>query len=226
MEQEGIEVLLETVRKELLSCGLITKIKKPKHRQRRERMPKEGILLQMDTSEHDWLMGRDFGINLIAGIDDATNEVVYAQFVTSDNTLNNMAVMKGVVKRKGIPLGFYVDKASHFLTTRHGGTHVRIKEEQEDTQIERAVKELGSNLIFANSPQAKGRVERLFKTFQDRFVSEMNLKKISNIENANSFLHDGFLPNHNRKFAKTPQLPESAYIPLLKGKSLDTTFLS
>ena len=222
--EEGIEVSRETVRKELMSCGLITKVKKPKHRQRRERMPKEGMLLQMDTSEHDWLMGRGPHMELIAAIDDATNEVPYALFVESDNTINNMLVMKEIVKRKGIPLGFYVDGASHFFTTRHGGTHVRIKEEQEETQIERAIKELGSNLIPAGSPQAKGRIERLFGTFQDRLVNEMNLREISNLEDANNFLHREFLQDYNKSFSKAPQMAESAYIPLLWGKSLEGIF--
>ena len=222
--EEGIEVSRETVRKELMSCGLITKVKKPKHRQRRERMPKEGMLLQMDTSEHDWLMGRGPHMELIAAIDDATNEVPYALFVESDNTINNMLVMKEIVKRKGIPLGFYVDGASQFFTTRHGGTHVRIKEEQEETQIERAIKELGSNLIPAGSPQAKGRIERLFGTLQDRMVNEMNLREISNLEDANNFLHGEFLQDYNKIFSKAPQMTESAYIPLPQGERLDGIF--
>ena len=187
-------------------------------------MPKEGMLLQMDTSEHDWLMGRGPHMELIAAIDDATNEVPYALFVESDNTINNMLVMKEIVKRKGIPLGFYVDGASQFFTTRHGGTHVRIKEEQEETQIERAIKELGSNLIPAGSPQAKGRIERLFGTLQDRMVNEMNLREISNLEDANNFLHGEFLQDYNKIFSKAPQMTESAYIPLLQGKSLDGIF--
>jgi len=163
-------------------------------------------------------------MELIAAIDDATNEVLYALFVESDNTINNMLVMKEIVKRKGIPLGFYVDGASQFFTTRHGGTHVRIKEEQEETQIERAIKELGSNLIPAGSPQAKGRIERLFGTFQDRMVNEMNLREISNLEDGNNFLHGEFLQDYNKSFSKAPQMTESAYIPLLQGKSLDGIF--
>ncbi len=223
LRDEGIEVSRETVRKELMCCGLITKARKPKHRQRRERMPKEGMLLQMDTSEHDWLMGRGPNMELIAAIDDATSEVPWALFVESDNTINNMLVMKEIVKRKGIPLGFYVDGASHFFTTRHGGTHVRIKEEQEETQIERAIKELGSNLIPAGSPQAKGRIERLFGTFQDRLINEMNLREISNLEDANNFLHREFLQDYNKRFTKAPQLAENAYIPL-RDKDLDSIF--
>jgi transposase len=223
--EEGIEVSRETARKELMSCGLITKVKKPKHRQRRERMPKEGMLLQMDTSEHDWLMGRGPHMELIAAIDDATNEVPWALFVESDNTINNMLVMKEIVKRKGIPLGFYVDGASHFFTTRHGGTHVRIKEEHEETQIERAIKELGSNLIPAGSPQAKGRIERLFRTFQDRLINEMNLREISNLEDANNFLQRVFLQDYNQTFTRVPQVADSAYIPLPEGyKDLDSIF--
>lgn len=224
LRDEGIEISRETVRKELMCCGLITKTRKPKHRQRRERMPKEGMLLQMDTSEHDWLMGRGPNMELIAAIDDATSEVPWALFVESDNTINNMLVMKEIVKRKGIPLGFYVDGASHFFTTRHGGTHVRIKEEQEETQIERAIKELGSNLIPAGSPQAKGRIERLFGTFQDRLINEMNLREISNLEDANNFLHREFLQDYNKRFTKAPQLAENAYIPLLGDKDLDSIF--
>ncbi len=164
----------------------------------------------MDTSEHDWLMGH---LELIAAIDDATSEVPWALFVESDNTLNNMLVMKEIVERKGIPLGFYVDGASHFFTTRHGGTHVKIKEKHEETQIERAIKELGSNLIPAGSPQSKGRIERLFGTFQDRstrlfeLISEMNLRGISDLEGANGFPHEEFLhPSLEGTTRGSPQL--------------------
>ena len=224
VREEGMEVSRETVRKELRDYGLITRMRRPKHRQRRERMMREGMLLQMDTSEHDWLMGRGSHLELIAAIDDATSEVPWALFVESDNTLNNMLVMKEIVERKGIPLGFYVDGASHFFTTRHGGTHVKIKEKQEETQIERAIKELGSNLIPAGSPQAKGRIERLFGTFQDRLISEMNLRGISDLEGANGFLHEEFLQSYNQRFTRAPQMAGKAYIPLPDGKDLDSIF--
>jgi len=153
------------------------------------------MMLQHDTSEHDWLEGRGLTaselaqagpkLKLIASIDDANNEVPYALFVETDGTLPNMEVMKQVMRLKGIPMKFYVDGASYNKTHRKGGIHYNLKGQYKETQIQRALKELGINLIIAGSPQAKGRIERLFGTFQDRLISEMRLKEISTKEDAN-----------------------------------------
>jgi hypothetical protein len=224
-EIEEIEISRETVRKHLRQHNLIGEMKHaPKHRSRRERMPMVGMMLQHDTSEHDWLEGRGPEIKLIASIDDANSEVPYALFVDADGTLPNMEVMKQGIKIKGIPMKFYVDGASYNKTHRKGGIHYSLKGEYKETQIERALKELGINLIIAGSPQAKGRIERLFGTLQDRLISEMRLKKISTKEDANRFLHKEFLPEYNRRFTVTPAKKGSAYRKLPSGINLDSIF--
>jgi len=223
-EHEGITVSRETVRKELRRYHLIGKKRHaPKHRSRRERMPMVGMLLQHDTSTHDWLQGRGPAIKLIASIDDANNELPYALFVEADGTLPNMAVMKEIIRGKGIPMAFYVDGASHNKTQRGKGIHRRLTGGQyEETQIQRALKELGINLIIAGSPQAKGRVERLFGTFQDRLVSEMRLNSIATLQEANRFLHEEFLPDYNRRFTVRAARRGSAYRKLPRSIHLNS----
>jgi len=224
-EIEEIEISRETVRKHLRQRNLIGEMRHaPKHRSRRERMPMVGMMLQHDTSEHDWLEGRGPENKLIASIDDANNEVPYALFVEADGTLPNMEGMKQVIRLKGIPMKFYVDGASYNKTHRKEGIHYNLKGEYKETQIERALKELGINLIIAGSPQAKGRIERLFGTFQDRLISEMRLKKISTREDANRFLHKEFLPDYNMRFTVSPAKKGSAYRKLPSGINLDSIF--
>ncbi|MDP2755606.1 MAG: ISNCY family transposase [Nitrospirota bacterium] len=224
-EIEGISISRETVRKDLRKHNVIGKMRHaPKHRSRRERMPMVGMMLQHDASEHDWLEGRGPDLKLIASIDDANNEVPYALFIEADGTLPNMEVMKEIVKLKGIPMKFCVDGASYNKTHRNGGIHYNLKGEYPETQIQRALNELGINLIIAGSPQAKGRIERLFGTFQDRLISEMRLKKISTKEDANRFLHGEFLPDHKRRFTVSPAKKGSAYRKLPSGINLDSIF--
>ncbi len=222
-EEHGIEVSRETLRKLLLISGLRTKSKSPpKHRSRRARMPRSGLLVQMDSSEHRWLGGKNMW--LIATIDDATGEVPYALFVDSDSTENNMRVIKKLVERKGIPAALYTDGASHFITQRHYSYRVNLRYDYVPTQIQRALDELGVRLIIAGSPQAKGRIERLFGTFQDRLLKELKLYKISSIQNANHYLHNKFLPRFNKRFSNPPKDPETSWRVLPKGLNLDSVF--
>lgn len=180
-DAHDIEVPRETLRKLLLNAGLRTKVKSPpRHRSRRARMPRAGLLIQMDSSEHQWL--DDSALWLIATIDDATGEVPYALIVDSDSTENNMRVLKRMVEKKGIPVALYTDGASHFVTQRHYSYRVNLKYDYAPTQIQRALKELGVELIIAQSPQAKGRIERLFGTLQDRLLKELRLHEISTIK--------------------------------------------
>ena len=221
-EREEIFISRETVRGILLEKGSYEKKKKyPKHRSFREPMPKEGMMLQFDTSDHDWLEARGPRIKLIGGIDDATKDVPWALFAYQDSVEENMAVLKRIIKRKGIPLSLYVDKDSKFITTRHGGLHVRIKKVEGKTKMARAWEELGINVIYAESPQAKGRVERLWGTFQDRLISELRLEAISSLEEANKYLHTIFLSKYNKKFTRKPRVEEVAYRIIPKGMDLD-----
>ena len=222
-EAHGIDVSRETLRNLLLNSGLRCKAKsQPKHRSRRTRMPKSGLLIQMDSSEHQWLGGDS--IWLIATIDDATGEVPYALFVDSDSTENNMRVIKRLIEKKGIPVALYTDGASHFITQRHYSYRVNLKCDYSPTQIQSALNELGVGLIIAGSPQAKGRVERLFGTFQDRLLKELKLYKISSIEKANRYLHNKFLPRFNKKFSHSPKDPETAWRVLPKELNLESVF--
>ena len=189
LEEEGIQLGRESIRKIYIERGIARR--KHKRRRRfslRERMPQAGLMVQMDSSLHDWLSTGE-ETTLIACIDDATNEVPYASLFPSDTTSHNMQVLKKVVERKGVFKSLYVDKAPHFTTTRKGGTHLVVRTENfSDTQVERALGELGISMINAHTPQAKGRVERLFQLLQDRFLKELKLKRITKIEEANKFL--------------------------------------
>jgi transposase len=222
-EEHGIRYSYESIRKILLSTGLKkAKKRKIKYRHRRRRMPKEGMLVQMDSSYHQWLENIPEKWYLIAMIDDASGKVYYARFYNKDTTFNNMEVIKNWIKRKGLFMALYVDKASHFHTTRKHGIHYDISDEFEDTQIERALEELGITLITANSPQAKGRIERLFKTFQDRLINELYFNNITDYEQANKFLLKHFLPYYNKRFAL--KRIRSLYSPVPSNLNLDLIF--
>jgi len=190
------------------------------HRQRR-RMPKAGMLVQMDSSQHFWLPLIEDKWYLIAMIDDATNEIPYAKFFPKDTLFANMHVLRRFIEIKGVFMSLYVDKASHFKTTRHGGIHYNLAQDHEETQIERALDELGINVIPANSPQAKGRIEVTFRLFQDRLIKEMRLAGTKNYDEANKFLLENFLPWYNAKYTHKA---ESAYAGLPKEKNLDLVF--
>jgi hypothetical protein len=211
----------ESIRQLLIKNNLHSpKRKKQVHRQRR-RMPKSGMLVQMDSSQHFWLPLVEDKWWLIAMIDDATNEVPYAAFFPKDTLFANMHVIRRFIQIKGLFLSLYVDKASHFKTTRHGGLHYNIAQEQEETQLERALGELGINVIPANSPQAKGRIEVTFRLFQDRLTKEMRLAGVKNYAEANKFLAKEFLPYYNGRFTHAA---ECGYMPAPKDKNLDLVF--
>jgi hypothetical protein len=212
----------ESIRRLLIQNNLhVPKKKKQVYRQRR-RMPKSGMLVQMDSSQHFWLPLVENKWWLIAMIDDATNEIPYAAFFPKDTSFANMNVLRRFVEIKGLFISLYVDKASHFKTTRHGGIHYNVSAEQdEETQIERALGELGINVIPANSPQAKGRIEVTFRLFQDRLIKEMRLAGIKNYVEANKFLLEKFLPYYNAKFTHEA---ESSYMPVPQDKNLDLVF--
>lgn len=211
----------ETIRKLLIAKHIHHPKKKKKVHRRRRRMPKAGMLVQMDSSQHNWLEPIPEKWWLVAMIDDATNETPYAQFFPSDTLFANMHVIRRFLEKKGIFMCLYVDKASHFKTTRHGGTHYNVKEQQKETHIERALEELEINIINANSCQAKGRIERLFGFFQDRLIKELRLAGIKDYKQANKFLVNKFLHWYNKKYTHAA---ESVYMPLPKNKNLDTIF--
>ena len=153
--EEKIKISKESLRQILLKRGLHTMSKRhPKHLQWREPRAREGQMMQFDTSDHDWLEGRGSRLYLIGGIDDATSACPGARFALSDSCSENMGVLKQIVETKGIPLSFYCDRDSKFKTTRHEGLHYQLKGDYDQTQIARALGELGVEVIYANSPQA------------------------------------------------------------------------
>lgn len=221
-ENHKIKLSYESVRQILIIKDL-HKVKKKRivHRQRR-RMPKAGMLVQMDSSQHNWLPHIKEKWWLVAMIDDATNEVPYARFFPQDTLFANMHVIRRFIEKKGLFIALYADKASHFKTTRGGGLHYTVNPEQNETQIQRALEELGITFIPANSPQAKGRIERLFGLLQDRLIKEMRLAGIKNYKQANRFLVNKFLPWHKKRFSIRGV--ESVYRSLPLEKNLDTVF--
>lgn len=222
---EGIAVCRESVRQILLEKGSYTKKKKyPRHRQWREPSSREGQMVQFDTSDHDWLEGRGSKLYLIGGVDDATSKVLGAKFVLTDGVKQNMEVFKGIVQRRGVPLSVYVDCDSNFKTTRHQGMEYRLKGVYPSTQFARALEELGIRMIYAYSPQAKGRIERKFGVFQDRLCSELRLHNISTQEEANRYLKEKFIPKHNQMFSRCAKESGSAYRVLPKGLKLKDIF--
>jgi transposase len=222
-EVEGIEVSREVIRRILRSSGLYAKAPRRvrKHRQQREPMAQEGQMSQMDTSQHRWIpaLGRDS--YLIAIVDDASNKMQGGKFVERDSTPENMLVLKGFFRSKGLPGMIYLDRDSKFKTTRRGGRCYQVDEEQADTQIKRALGELGVELLYAYSPQAKGRIERDFRTLQDRLLMELKVAGIETLEEANHYLIEEFIPRWNRRFARAPREEGLAYRALPLGLHLD-----
>jgi transposase len=221
-EQHGIKVNRETLRQWLMEAKL-WRGRRARIEQAhvwRARRPRYGELVQWDTSEHDWLEGRGEKLYLIAMIDDATSELT-ASFVRHDSTEENLKQLRSYVEQHGRPISVYTDKASLFKVTPHG-MHHRDAPEQHMTQIGRALKELNIEWIAAHSPQAKGRIERSFQTAQDRLVKGLRQVGAKELETANAYLKQVFLPLWNRRFRREPQLAGDAHRALLPATNLDS----
>ena len=198
---EGIRVSEETIRKWMISEGLWRpRRRKEHHKSRRERRQAFGELVQLDGSNHAWLEGRGDRMVLMAMIDDATNTVM-ARFSPAEDARSCMQLLKDWIRAYGCPKAVYTDR--HGIWVSKAGD-IGYREDGESTQLRRCLRELEIEFIAANSPQAKGRVERLFGTLQDRLVKEMRLEGINNIDDANRFLMEEYLPMHNERFKKEP----------------------
>ena len=194
----------------------------PRHRCRRERYPQEGMLLQVDGSRHDWLQGRSPYLTLVGAIDDATGTVPYALFREQEDAQGYLLLLREIIQNKGIPLALYSDRHGIFQVNpkRPESLEEQLAGERQLTQVGRALKELGVQSILALSPQAKGRIERLWGTFQDRLVGELRLAGATTLEEANQVLWN-FLPRYNARFAVPAAQPGSAYRPLEPCFSLE-----
>ena len=205
-EHEQIELSREKVRRILRSVGISTPRKRraAKHRSRRERRLAEGMMLQVDGSPHDWLEGRGPRLCLIGAIDDATGKVVGGFFTEAESSWGYLRLFTEIFKNQGLPQSIYSDRHSVFWTDREPTIDEQLTNKRPLTEVGRALNELGVTLILAGSPQAKGRIERLWGTFQDRLVSELRLAKAKTSAQAQAVL-DRYLPEHNRKFSKPAQ---------------------
>jgi hypothetical protein len=221
-EQHGIQVSRETLRQWLMEAKLWRRRRARMEQAHvwRARRARYGELVQWDTSEHDWLEGRGEKLYLIAMIDDATSELT-AHFVRHDSTEENLKQLRSYIVQHGRPVSVYTDKASLFQVTPCA-IHHRDAPEQQLTQIGRALKELNIEWIAAHSPQAKGRIERAFQTAQDRLVKGLRQVGAKDLETANAYLEQVFLPLWNRRFRREPQLAGDAHRALLPGTNLDS----
>ena len=213
-EREGIILSRSSVRRILEQAGIRSpRQRRPlKHRSRRERYPQEGMLVQIDGSPHRWFGPEGPERTLLAAIDDATGKVLGAVFRHQEDAQGYFLLMHMIVEKYGCPLAVYRDR--HGIFQRGKNRNLTIAEQLEDppnhTQFGRLLKELGIESIPAHSPQGKGRIERLFGTFQDRLVSELRLSGIGDLRQANAMLTD-FLPRYNGRFAVPPQQPGTIY---------------
>jgi hypothetical protein len=211
-EQDGLVLSRPTVRRILVRAGQSSQGQRrpPQHRCRRQRMPQEGMLLQLDGSPHAWLEGRGPGLTLLLAIDDATGTAPYALFQKQEDTRGYFSLLQGIIERPGVPLAVYTDGHAVFQPRRAPWELSPLCRKEPPTQWSRALVELGITQILAHSPQAKGRVERANATFQDRLVAELRLAGASTLEEANQVLAD-FLPQFNEHFGVPAARPESAY---------------
>ncbi len=214
-EREGLNLSRPTVRRILVESGLKSprRGRRPRHRYRRQRMPQEGMLLQVDGSHHAWLEDRGPKLTLLLSVDDATGTAPYALFSQEEDTRGYLSLLQGVIEAKGIPLAVYTDGHAVFANRKDFQDTAWEGKSGKLTQCSRALGELGITRIGAHSPEAKGRVERANGTFQDRLVSELRLAGASTLSEANDVLAE-FLPRFNDRFGVPAQQPDSAYRPL------------
>lgn len=203
--EHSIHVCRESLRKRLRAAGLAPKrSRRPsKYRARRERRAAAGMLLQIDASPHDWLEGRGPCLTLVGVIDDATNRA-WVRFAQAETTWAYLEVMRQVALSQGLPLALYSDRHDIFHARREPTLFEQLQNSRPLTQFGRAMAELGVTISRAYSPQAKGRIERLWGVLQDRLVVELRLASVATIEGANALL-DRYLPEHNRRFGVEPR---------------------
>ncbi len=208
--EHGIELSYSWVKGVLQGAGLIARgRKRGVHRQRRERRPLPGMLLHIDGSQHRWFQD-DRWYDLLVMLDDATSEIYYAQLVEEESTLSVMAALKEVIERKGLFCALYSDRGSHFWLTPKAGEAV---DPHRLTQVGRALRELGIRMIPAYSPQARGRSERNFGTWQGRLPQELRLAGCTTLDQANRFLREHYTAEFNGRFQVPAAEQGNAFVP-------------
>jgi transposase len=223
---EGIDLSRATVRRILRGAGVVAVLKRRrrKYRGRRKRKPQMGLMLLWDGSPHDWLEGRGPRLCLMAAVDDATSEIMPgAHFVEQEGSVGYLRVLLAIAKQCGLPWSIYMDRHS---SLRRNDDHWRAAEElagkQDPTHVQRALAALGVEPIYALSPEAKGRVERLWGTLQDRLVSEMRLAGARTLEEANALL-EAYVPTFNRRFGVQAEDKQRAWRAVPPGIDLERT---
>lgn len=219
-EEHQIKVSYGWVKQALQGAGLVTRRRKRgPHRRRRPRRPLPGMLLHVDGSKHRWLQD-DRYYDLIVILDDATSEICYAHLVEEESTATVMQGLREVIEQRGLFCSLYSDRGSHFFVTRKAGEAV---DKGRLTQIGRALKELGIQMIAAYSPQARGRSERNFGTWQNRLPQELRAAGITSLKEANEFLRQRYIAEFNRKFTSPAAERGTAFRPCPR-KDLDFVF--
>ena len=219
----GIAISDETLRRWLNEASIpYQKRRARKHRLRRERKACFGELVQLDGSHHDWFEGRGPHCVLMGYIDDATG-TVSGRFYDYEGTMPAMDSMKRYIRQYGIPQSVYLDKHTTYKSWAQATVDEQLSGQEPMSHFEKSLAALEVEVIHANSPQAKGRVERLFKTLQDRLVREMRLRGITSVEEANAFLKT-YLPRHNTRFRKEARLAADLHRPALPARELDRIF--
>ena len=220
VEEHQIRLSYSWVKQALRGAGLVAKGRqRGTHRRRRPRRPLPGMLLHIDGSRHRWFRD-DRWYDLLVILDDATSQIYYAQLVEEESTRTVMAALREVVERKGIFCALYSDRASHFFHTPRAGGKV---DPHQLTQVGRALRELGIQMIPAYSPQARGRSERNFGTWQGRLPQELRLHGITALEQANRFLRQEYIEEFNRRFRVAPLQPGTAFV-RCRRSDLDRVF--
>lgn len=214
-EHEGLSVSRETLRRLLRRAGVGSPRKRraPAHRQRRPRAAREGELVQLDGSPHDWLEGRGPRLTALGMQDDATGKILAAQFFPSESAEGYFRLLQSLLRRFGVPTAFYGDRSGVFVRNDDSWTlEEELAGERQPTQFGRALQQLAITFIAARSPQAKGRVERLWGVLQDRLCSELRLASAADLEAANGVLRR-FCSDYNRRFARSPRQVAKAWRP-------------
>jgi transposase len=221
-EEHGVALSRSSVRRIRREAGLPgpRKRRSPRHRSWRERSLQRGMLLQIDGSKHDWLEGRGPKLCLIAAIDDATGEVPWALFRPEEDAAGYFLLLQHIFQTHGLPLAVYADRHTIFQSPKKASIAEQLAGKPPRSQFGRLLDELDVQLIKAHSPQAKGRIERLFETLQDRLLKALRQAGATNVDDANRVLPD-FLPRFNARFGVPPAKEPSAFRPWPTGLQPD-----
>jgi len=213
-EREDVTIGRETLRGILRQAGHPPKRRRrvKKHHRRRERSPSKGLMVLWDGSPHRWFGPRQPSCTLMAIVDDADGELIHAFFCRAETTEAYLRLLQGMIRRRGLPVCIYMDRHSALRRNdKYWSLQEQLAGERKPTQVGMALEELGIEGIFARSPQAKGRIERLFGTLQDRLLAEMKLDGIADIEAANEYLSNRWIHRYNKRFVAKPTNKKSSF---------------